>query len=70
MIFENNLTLSDGSKISTRNYNISSTERYVEFVGSKTGEHRVYLSSPVVREDWDRVAAHWDAYAEAAKRAV
>jgi hypothetical protein len=70
MIFENNLTLSDGSKISTRNYNISSTERYVEFVGSKTGEHRVYLSSPVVREDWDRVAAHWDAYADAAKRAV
>ena len=41
MIFENNLTLSDGSKISTRNYNISSTERYVEFVGSKTCELRL-----------------------------
>lgn len=70
MLFENSLTLSDGSRISTRNYSISSTERYVQFVGSKSGEHRVYLSSPSVREDWDRVTAHWNAYADAAKRSV
>jgi hypothetical protein len=70
MIFNNRMTLADGSRIFSSQYRVNG-DRYVEFRGSKTGTHRVYFQDgPTDSESILRVIAHWNGYAEAASRAV
>ena len=70
MIFDNTTILADGSRIFAVQYRVDG-ERYVEFRGSKTGTHRVYFQEGTDgRENILRVIAHWDGYAEAAKKAI
>lgn len=70
MSFEQRLIMPDGSVIFSAEYRIRG-ESFVKFWGSKTGTHRVYFQRGVrTREDNLRVLAHWEGYAEAARRAI
>ena len=70
MSFDQRLIMPDGSFIFSAEYQIG-VESFVKFWGSKTGTHRVYFPRGVrTREDNLRVSAHWEGYAEAARRAA